>query len=522
MKRKLFFLLFVLAVTAARADSDVQISTLEELVALRENVNDGGNTYSGQTVRLMNDIDVGSWTPIGTTVDEAKNFFGTFDGQGYTLNIEVSVTDNEVAGLFGYLRGTVQNLKVTGSVTNSYTVGTNYAGGIAAYNAGTISQCANMANVVGVTAGGIAGENHGTITNCYNRGYIGACGEDANFFLAGIAGKNDDGTITHVYSSNEVDQVSSSGAIYANPTEDVSTLENNHCYYNVKYKDTSDYIHRQHDLTGTALNGKLNTEGDYTVWTFTDGQLPELTCFKTVLLSNAGDNSTIIANKNGQTAHVRLADRTLYKDNSWNTLCLPFSLTAEALSTSPLADATIMTLSTASFASATGTLTLNFTNASTIEAGKPYLVKWASGDDISNPQFSDVTISNTHSDIAISGVVTFKGTYSAISYDADNTSVLFLGISNNLYYPQSGAFIGTQRAYFQLADGIHAGNPAQGVGVRAFQLNFGSDDGVTEIEKVESRESRVERFYDLQGRQFTGKPTGKGIYIYRNRKVVIR
>ena len=63
---------------------------------------------------------------------------------------------------------------------------------------------------------------------------------------------------------------------------------------------------------------------------------------------------------------VGLVGRTLYKTGDWNTLCLPFSLSAEQLAESPLAGySELRTLKEegTTFDPATGTLTLNFTPA---------------------------------------------------------------------------------------------------------------------------------------------------------------
>ena len=92
---------------------------------------------------------------------------------------------------------------------------------------------------------------------------------------------------------------------------------------------------------------------------------------------NAADNSTTISSKSndGNTYNVTLNGRTLYKDGDWNTLCLPFAMTAIQVAASPLAGATIMELGTASLDNS-GLLTLNFSTATAIEAGKPYVMKW--------------------------------------------------------------------------------------------------------------------------------------------------
>jgi hypothetical protein len=71
---------------------------------------------------------------------------------------------------------------------------------------------------------------------------------------------------------------------------------------------------------------------------------------------------------------------TLYKDDKWNTICLPFDLVLEG---SPLAGATARALTAASISGTT--LNLTFGDAvTTLRAGVPYMIKWASGDNIVN------------------------------------------------------------------------------------------------------------------------------------------
>ena len=93
-------------------------------------------------------------------------------------------------------------------------------------------------------------------------------------------------------------------------------------------------------------------------------------------LADNADNSTTIGNHDGVTCKVALDGRTIYKDGDWNTLCLPFSMTEEQIAASPLAGFVIKEMLTTSSLDNTGKLTLNFKDATTIEAGKPYIVKW--------------------------------------------------------------------------------------------------------------------------------------------------
>ena len=237
------------------------------------------------------------------------------------------------------------------------------------------------------------------------------------------------------------------------------------------------------------------------------------------------DNTGALAKYNGRSMNVTLTGRTLYKDGNWNTLCLPFDV---EIAGSPLEEATVKELTDASFAD--GTLTLTFTNATFIEAGRAYLIKWDSGTDLepSGLVFTGVTLVNDLNDDAIStddsgtATVTFMGTYKQLSYDADDRTVLFLGANNTLYYPQSGATIGAQRAYFKLS-GITAGD--KGTGVRSFVLDFGGDDGeTTGIMNVQCSMFNVQsdNWYSLDGRKLAGKPAQKGLYINNGKKIVIK
>ena len=77
--------------------------------------------------------------------------------------------------------------------------------------------------------------------------------------------------------------------------------------------------------------------------------------------------------------------------------------------------------------------------------------------------------------------------------------------------------IGAFRAYFQLADGITAGDPASGI--RSFVLNFGDDtSGITEAEANAS----FQDWFSLDGRRLSGKPRQKGLYLHNGRKVMVK
>lgn len=247
-------------------------------------------------------------------------------------------------------------------------------------------------------------------------------------------------------------------------------------------------------------------------------------------LAGAEDNtSTINKYRNCIKAKVTLADRTLYKDNSWNTICLPFDVDLTDAN-SPFYGATVKKLDTeaGTYDHVTGaensTLYLNFKDeATTMTAGTPYIIKWASGDNLANPAFLPVNVNNSTNNVTSSdGKVTFTGTYAPISIASEDKSVLFMGEGNTLYYPdgESTITIGCQRAYFQLS-GIEAGIPESGGDIKAFVLNFGDDaDGIGRLTAFPS--FSAEEWYDLGGRKLQGRPTRHGIYIHNGRKEVLK
>ena len=248
-----------------------------------------------------------------------------------------------------------------------------------------------------------------------------------------------------------------------------------------------------------------------------------------ISLQDNADNSETISEKYNCPVNATLTGRTLYKDGSWNTLCLPFDLVLEG---SPLAGATVKTLESSDYDISTGKLTLNFTTGSltTLRAGTPYLVKWESGENLVNPVFSGVTVSTIGGGHADTHYVDFVGSFSPVSLEANDKTVLYLGASNKLYYPSQDRTMGSCRAVFRLHNGLTVGDlPTPGqANARAFVLNFGDGEatGIVDAEADSSlftlHSSLKEGWYDMQGRRLSGKPTARGIYINNGKKIVIK
>ena len=245
-----------------------------------------------------------------------------------------------------------------------------------------------------------------------------------------------------------------------------------------------------------------------------------------VLADNASNNSALIntlVNNNDVNKDVMLVGRTLYKDGFWNTICLPFDVT---LANSPLAGATAKTLTEATMTSTH--VTLNFGDAvTTLEAGVPYIIKWESGDNIVNPEFKNVTISEPDG-LTISKAgdnVKFIGYYDALRLDPENDTEDF-GAADvpNIYYMTSGntlkhtgvaRTLKACRAYFKFSTEVMKR-------IQQFVLDFGGDV-TTGISLTPNPSTNGEgSWYTVDGKKLDQQPTRKGLYIHNGNKVVIK
>ena len=505
----------------------------------------GGCTFSGQYVQMNSNISVSAM--VGA--DETNSFQGTFLGDGHTLTVNYN-TSAESTAPFRFARNAViKNLHVDGTIATS----AKFAGGIVGKSSGTlnITGCRSSVSINSSVSGdGTHGGIVARIAGGGNTIIIDGCVFDGSFATTastnncgGFIGwpvtdkptiKNslmkpssvDAGMLTNTFAR----WYTGDGGIYE------PTITN--CYYvattNLPTNQGTEAV-----ATATAPANLGSLVEDYgMVKAYQNGILVGGTYYvapASITLADDDDNSTKISNANGYVADVTLAGRTLYKDGAWNTLCLPFDVT---IAGSPLAGATARALESASISGTT--LNLTFGDAvTTLEAGTPYIIKWAKADgydeaseetrDLKNPVFSGVTIdSDMHPyDTAEESVTTdervrFVGTYKSTAFNADDKSILLMGSENTLYYPTAGAGIGAQRAYFKIGgdDALLARR------LTAFNIGFGEGDNATGIISLTPDPSPKgegsDYWYTLDGRRLNGKPSRAGIYVNNGRKVVIK
>lgn len=194
--------------------------------------------------------------------------------------------------------------------------------------------------------------------------------------------------------------------------------------------------------------------------------------------------------------------RTLVGDK-WNTFCVPFGISENDVKT------VMNNAELREYGSMNGT-TMNFTPATSIKAGKAYLVKPTA--DVVNPVFKGVSI------IATAPTTTdgyngykFQGTYSKKALATDGTN-LFLGADMKFYVPaaETNVMKGL-RAYF-----VVPADPS------ASKMDINIDGELTNISNIENGMLTNGKVYNLNG-QYIGNSLNnlqKGIYIVNGRKVM--
>ncbi len=495
-----------------------EISSAENLNALAKYVNDG-NITEGKTFKMTDNITFGdedTFTPIGYGDEENGGCFfrGTFDG-GQDLTISgIKYRDEEGVGVG--LFGSIWNPAVIKNMN--------------------LKNCSFIGNwkvgaIVGASGGSDKKEGWG-IFNCTvyeNVSVEGAAMEEIpSSYVGGIIGYCKSLTVNNCYNYANVEGDEYVGAIagyFIGDASQESIIDD--CYF------TSN--------VDKAVGGRGTEDGMVT--DATDG------IFKITLLDDDSEpikNEKRIENYNGQTVQVTLKDRTLFKDGAWNTICLPFDIKTSGetpFEGTPFEGATVKKFSGSSLVEnsngeqtggeETGdenakTLKLNFeeNNATSIEAGVPYMVKWEKSTNVSDPVFENVEIKKaeeTESATTQESSVDFVGSFSPVTLTANDHSVLYMGADNKLYYPSTDVTIGSFRAYFKL-NGITVEpktDPAPENSINNFVLNFGDD--MTGISLINHRSSVTsDSWFTLDGRKLSGQPTAKGIYINHGHKVIIK
>lgn len=221
-------------------------------------------------------------------------------------------------------------------------------------------------------------------------------------------------------------------------------------------------------------------------------------------LDEATDNSTVLEKNNGKEVNVMLK-RTLVAD-SWNTLCLPFSMSNDAVQT-VFGEGTVLKQMKEWNAAEN---VIYFETADAIVAGRPYIIKPVEAKE--SFLLQDQTVLNAVNN-ATCGDISFCGVMGSTKLDESD---VFLGTDGELYLPnvaeENGDVLRGFRAYFK---GINS--------IANTKVNI--EGVVSGIENINGATAYTNgKVYTLAGQYVANRTKGlmKGIYVVNGKKIVVR
>lgn len=226
----------------------------------------------------------------------------------------------------------------------------------------------------------------------------------------------------------------------------------------------------------------------------------------TVTVSNTLDEVAVNSFNAQNNVDVQLK-RTLSPEH-WNSFCVPFTISADVIAEKFGAGTLVYT-----FGSMNGNV-MNFKASTTIEAGKPYIVKPANT--VVNPTFTGVNIVASAPEKSGENGFFMQGTYGAKTDLTTDGTNLFLGEGNKFYKPAgtTTARMKGLRAFFIVP---------QGTNLAALRANI--DGATTAIDELTTvvEQPTDNRIYNLQG-QFVGTSFEglHGVYVQNGKKVLVK
>ena len=207
------------------------------------------------------------------------------------------------------------------------------------------------------------------------------------------------------------------------------------------------------------------------------------------LSDNDATMPSILSALNDGNARNITINRPLLRNGDYNTLCVPFNLSAEQLAdpACPLYNCSISELTDMWVAG--NELRLLMSPVSSIEAGKPYLVRYkGEASKLTEMVFSGVTVSASAGSTTNANGATMYGVLEPTNLEVNNQNYLFLVAGNQLNWPNADSPIKSFRAYFVI-DGSNSGSAPVRRGMPARIVEH--YDTATDAEAVSGQQSVV-------------------------------
>lgn len=200
-------------------------------------------------------------------------------------------------------------------------------------------------------------------------------------------------------------------------------------------------------------------------------------------------------------------NRTLVA-NKWNTLCVPFAISEEEIKAN-FGEGTLVE----KFEAVNGN-TVNFADATSIEAGVPYLIKPTVAG--TTYTFNGKEVSADTPKIEGNADVTFKGIYSPTDI-TNNGTVKAAGVTKDgkVLFVNAGSKTKAFRCFFTISDNTSITPAMLKVSIKGVE---------TAINSIVMGNSNAadNAIYNLQGQRVNGNSLTKGIYIKNGKKFAVK
>lgn len=210
--------------------------------------------------------------------------------------------------------------------------------------------------------------------------------------------------------------------------------------------------------------------------------------------------------KNLDNTYVKL-NRTLVA-NKWNTLCVPFAISEEEIKAN-FGEGTLVEK-----LEAVNGNTVNFADATSIEAGVPYLIK---------PTVAGTTYTFNGKEVSADAPktkgnddVTFQGIYSPTDI-TNNGTVKAAGVTEDgkVLFVNAGSHTKAFRCFFTISDNASITPAMLKVSIKGVETAINS----IVMDNSNATDNAV---YNLQGQRVNGNSLTKGIYIKNGKKFAVK
>ena len=200
-------------------------------------------------------------------------------------------------------------------------------------------------------------------------------------------------------------------------------------------------------------------------------------------------------------------NRTLVADK-WNTLCVPFAISEEEIKAN-FGKGTLVE----KFDAVNGN-TVNFANATSIEAGVPYLIKPTVAG--TTYTFNGKEVSADTPKVEGNADVTFKGIYSPTDI-TNNGTVKAAGVTEGgkVLFVNAGSQTKAFRCFFTISDNASITPAMLKISIKGVETAINS----IVMDNSNATDNAV---YNLQGQRVNGNSLTKGIYIKNGKKFAVK